>query len=124
MSSIAKLRHEFKKEKALMKKMMADAGDDMIRKPGTGRISLPLPVPAAHRVKLTIDPIKLEQTIKKACIPIEKKSVVVLENVPPPVATAAVAHVCVVAVCQARNLNGTPCKCKAKVGKFCAKHSG
>ncbi len=76
--------------------------------------------------KLEIDPVKLEQTIKKAVQSsslVPKMRIVFLEEAPqqpkkPDAVTAAPSSVCI-----ARNLNGTPCKCKAKLGKFCAKHA-
>lgn len=119
MNAIAKLRQEFKKEKALMSKMMADAGDDMIRKNASVRKDTVHVV--VTKFKLEVDPKKLEDTIKKACVPVEKKNIVFLESLPNKVTLAPVAKP--IAICQAKNLNGTPCKCKAKVGKFCTKHS-
>lgn len=127
-TSIAKLRQEYKKDTTLLKKMI-DESDDSIRRKKidihirTGECSSSS---FLKKKLMTVDPVKLENTIKKACIPVEKKNIVVLETLPKKVtASAAGAHVPVpIAICQAKNLNGTPCKCKAKVGKFCTKHSG
>jgi hypothetical protein len=87
------------------------------------------PPPAAVAVKkMEFDPAKLEQTITKAVQSLSlvpKKRIVFLEEVPKkkPEATAKTTGPTVVQLCIARNLNGTPCKCKAKLGKFCAKHA-
>lgn len=123
MNAIAKLRHEFKKEKTLMKKMFSEAGDDMIRKAVTPAAVTTSVVTSSKKIKLEIDPVKLEQTIKKACIPVEKRSIIFLDTIPIKVAVTPVPVPVPVSICQAKNLNGTPCKCKAKVGKFCTKHS-
>lgn len=120
--SISKLRNEYKKEKDLMKKMIKDAGDDMIRAP---RKETTAKITSVIKFKLEVDPKKLEETIKKACVPVQKKNIIVLETIPVFSAAAkpVAAPVAPVAICQSRNLNGTPCKCKAKIGKFCAKHA-
>lgn len=70
--------------------------------------------------KLQIDHKKLEETIKKAIIPVTKKSIVYIENIVP--VAVAVQPKESIRICQSRNLNGTPCKCKAKFGNFCLKH--
>lgn len=117
--TIKKLRELHAQES---KKWKAETPKDSRKKPATI-------VAAAEaepvKIKMEIDPVKLEETIKKAIVPIQKKCIVVLDEIPKktttttPAATAPVP----VALCIARNLNGTPCKCKAKLGKFCAKHS-
>ena len=70
--------------------------------------------------KMTIDTTKLESTINKASVPIKKKEIVVIDFIPvhKPIVTVAATE-----LCKAKNLNGTPCKCRAKIGKFCAKHA-
>lgn len=71
--------------------------------------------------KMVIDISKLESTISKAAVPIKKKEIVVIDFVPvhkPPAVTVVATE-----LCKAKNLNGTPCKCRAKIGKFCAKHA-
>jgi hypothetical protein len=125
MSSIAKLRQEFKKERDIMNKMIENARDDMVRKKTSPpRVTVPVELTVVTKFKLEVDPTKLEETIKKACVPVEKKNIVFLESLPKKTPTpSAASQPKPVAICQARNLNGTPCKCKAKVGKFCVKHS-
>ena len=68
---------------------------------------------------MNIDPVKLEATIRKACIPIKRHHIIVIDYIPlqPMKPTPEVQ------ICKAKNLNGTPCKCRAKIGKFCAKHA-
>jgi hypothetical protein len=119
-TSIAKLRQEYKKDTILVKKMI-DESDDSIRRKKTD-VHIRTEQPVCTKKKMIIDPVKLETTIKKACIPLEKKNIVVLETLPKKVVPVIVPVP--IAICQAKNLNGTPCKCKAKVGKFCTKHSG
>jgi hypothetical protein len=121
MNAIAKLRQEYKKEKMLMSKAMKDAGDDMLRKKNV-HIHKPTTTISSTKFKLEVDPVKLDHTIKKACIPVEKRNIVFLDTLPKKVAPAVPVPT-PVAICQAKNLNGTPCKCKAKSGKFCAKHT-
>ena len=75
--------------------------------------------------KMSIDNEKLNMTIKKANVPIQRREIIVLDSIPkkpsqPETTTASQTQV---KICQARNLNGTPCKCKAKIGKFCTKHA-
>ncbi len=68
---------------------------------------------------------KLQRTIRKACVKIPRHTTILLTEIPKP-ATVAVKEPTAtpsVSICQARNLNGTPCKFKAKCGKFCAKHA-
>lgn len=114
-----KLRREFRKER----KMLAE----VMKSPEFKRVITKKPVPPPPPpppVKFEIDPVKLEQTIKKACIPVAKKSIQVLDKVPTeqPKPVAESKPIAVV-LCKAMNLNGTPCKCRAKIGKFCAKHA-
>lgn len=113
-----KLRRDYIKER----KMMAEAMKDVVteRRPPPHMRN---PLPATAPTKLTIDPHKLEETIKKACIPVVKKSIQVLDKVPPKPEENVKPKPVAIAVCKAMNLNGTPCKCRAKVGKFCAKHA-
>jgi len=74
--------------------------------------------------KIVFDLEKLEKSAEKFRLTTEslkKKPIVVLDKLPVPV--VRVTATTPVAICQARNINGTPCKCKAtKLGKFCAKH--
>lgn len=123
MSAIAKLRNDFKKERALMRKMISEAGEDMKRTSATPPPTVvPVVVVTATKFKLQVDPTKLEETIKKACVSIEKKNIVILDKPPSTTKVVATHPPVPVAICQAKNLNGTPCKCKAKFGKFCTKH--
>lgn len=122
MNAIAKLRQEYKKEKMLMKKAVTDAGDDMIRKKNITKTHTITSATTTTKFKLEVDPVKLNHTIKKACIPVEKRNIVFLDTLPKKVAVPAPVAA-PIAICQAKNLNGTPCKCKAKAGKFCAKHT-
>lgn len=100
--------------------------DSLMRVVERTKSEAPPPIPAIK--KLEIDPAKLEQTITKAVQSLSlvpKKRIVFLEEAPKkkPEATAKTTGPTVVQLCIARNLNGTPCKCKAKLGKFCAKHA-
>jgi hypothetical protein len=123
MNAIAKLRQEYKKEKMLMKKAVTDAGDDMLRKKNiTKTYTITSATTTTTKFKLEVDPVKLDHAIKKACIPVEKRNIVFLDTLPKKVAVPAPVAA-PIAICQAKNLNGTPCKCKAKAGKFCAKHT-
>ncbi len=70
--------------------------------------------------KIQVYKQKLEETIKNASVPVPKRSIVVID--PVPFSSVPVKEHVVVQICQSKNLNGTPCKCKAKVGKFCLKH--
>ncbi len=123
-SKIAKLREEHKKEIALRKQLMKDVVIERKKKSSV--------VDETHfssSKKIEIDSQKLQETIAKAIETSEslkKNPIVVLDKIPSnnnPVVPAA-APVAPVTICKARNLNGTPCKCKAvKFGKFCAKHT-
>lgn len=115
-----KLRKEFIKER----KAMIDIMKNVVTERQKRSVVAPVPAVVAPKKMMTIDPQKLEDTIKKACVPITRKSILVLEK-PPMTTTTATQKVVVTSslLCQARNLNGTPCKCKAKLGKFCAKHA-
>ena len=111
-----KLRKEFIKER----QMMAEAMKSVVierRAP----IRPPVP-PRAPPLKMGIDPHKLEETIKKACIPVVRKGIKILDKLPDRNDEVAKPSV-TIAVCKAKNLNGTPCKCRAKIGNFCAKHA-
>jgi hypothetical protein len=109
-----KLRKDFLKERMMMKSIVFE------KRPPT--VARPLPPQTVPPPKMVIDPHKLEETIKKACIPVVRRSIQILDKLPdkPPEERKPVV---VVAVCKAMNLNGTPCKCRAKIGKFCAKHA-
>lgn len=114
--SLKKLRELHAQES---KKWKAETPKESRKKPATIVAS-----EAEHvKIKMEIDPVKLEETIKKAIVPIQKKCIVVLDEIPKKTTVAAAPAPVPVALCIARNLNGTPCKCKAKLGKFCAKHS-
>lgn len=115
-TAISKLRKDFYNEQKAKNEMMKDVIIERKMISGGGGVSSTLK-------KMVIDPEKLERTIQKACQPVQKKCITFLEK--PPVPSEKVLQknpVPVVLICQARNLNGTPCKCKAKIGKFCAKH--
>lgn len=78
--------------------------------------------------KITFDLEKLEKSVdkfKQTTESLKKKTIIVLDKNPVPVVPkVTVPVVATVSICQARNINGTPCKCKAtKLGKFCAKHA-
>ncbi len=119
-TAISKLRKEFAKERKNMIDIMNTVKSERSTKPS---VVVRTVVVVPENKKMEIDQEKLERTIQKACIPIQKKSIVFIEKPPaPPVATVAAPPV-VVAICAAKNLNGTPCKCRAKIGKFCAKHA-
>ena len=75
----------------------------------------------AQPKKMCIDPTKLEETIKRACIPVARKEIKILDKLP--VTNVEISKPVIVAVCKAKNLNGTPCKCRAKIGNFGAKHA-
>lgn len=117
-SKIAKLRDEYKKELAERKRIMKDVVIE--------RKKIITENPLTPLKKITFDSQKLDNSIAKAIETSEalkKKPIVVLDKIPSnnnPVVSAPVP----VTICKARNLNGTPCKCKAvKFGKFCAKHT-
>lgn len=121
-----KLRKEFLKER----KMMADAMKTvLVERPKKATAVVPLPTQTQTHMKMTIDPDKLETTIKKACIPIQKRTITVLDTIPSqPVVTAAASAAASssskkIVTCKALNLNGTPCKFRAKKGHFCSKHA-
>lgn len=113
-----KIRREIMKERKIM---------DDILKSGLIERNNPLrprPPPTAQYKKMVIDPVKLEETIRKACIPVPRKTIQLLDKPPPPpVVRSESSSAKVVVACKAINLNGTPCKCRAKIGKFCAKHA-
>lgn len=73
--------------------------------------------------KMSIDEEKLSKTIEKATVPIKKREIVVIDFLPKNTVTDVPVKKEEVKICQAKNLNGTPCKCRAKIGKFCAKHA-
>ena len=54
-----------------------------------------------------------------------KRTMIVLDKTPiVQIPSVVVAVAPVITICKARNINGTPCKCKAtKLGKFCTKHA-
>lgn len=112
-----KLRREYLKEKKIAHASLAGIVVERIKRPAI------VETPAGFK-KMIVDPQKLEDAIKKACVPVQKRGVQILEKPPPPPTTVrAVAVTKVTALCKAINLNGTPCKCRANVGKFCAKHA-
>ena len=111
------MRKEFLKERKAMRDMMKEVTIERLKNPSMREHG-----PDQGKKKLEIDPAKLERTIQKACVPIVKKSIVVISEIPNPKTAAAPTPV-VIAICAAKNLNGTPCKCRAKIGKFCAKHA-
>lgn len=116
--TMEKLRKEFIKERKAMAELMKTVVTERHKKVVE---SLP---PTTNTTKMTIDPQKLEDTIKKACVPIVKKSIQILDKLPAkPDSSGPVAVKKPAVLCKALNLNGTPCKCRAKIGKFCAKHA-
>jgi predicted Holliday junction resolvase-like endonuclease len=120
-SQIAKLRELHKKESEQKAKIIKDLRNE------APRITRTVEYSTHDTKKIVFDKKKLHETIEKAkqhADMLKKKPIVVLDKVPshhnPVIAAAPVA----VVICKARNLNGTPCKCKAtKFGKFCAKHT-
>ena len=120
-SKISKLRDEYKKEIAERKRIMKDVVIER-RKPIITTSSS-----SDTQKKLTLDSQKLQETIAKAIETSEslkKKPIVVLDKIPSSHNNPVVPVPVPVTICKARNLNGTPCKCKAiKLGKFCAKHT-
>lgn len=124
-----KLRKEFLKER----KMMAEAMKCVVIERPKKKPSPPTPPIKTTTTKMVIDPEKLEKTIRKACVPVQKKTITVIDAPPPPppvhshsstaTASASAAAKVVACKCKAMNLNGTPCKFKAKKGQFCAKHA-
>lgn len=114
---ITKLRKDFYKEQKEKKEMMKSVVIE--RKKMISTITSESP----KNFKMIVEPEKLEKTIQKACVPVQKKCITFLEK-PPVVAPPTLNKNPVpVLICHARNLNGTPCKCKAKIGKFCTKHA-
>lgn len=112
-TTIAKMRASYRDEL----KLRETAGE---REEST---SQPL-APLTKKIPSFDDKEFLERTIQKACQPVKRHSVIVLDKPPVPVATSSQQPKAVSSsICQARNMNGTPCKCKAKIGKFCAKHA-
>lgn len=113
-----KLRKEFAKERKLFEEKMKDVVIERKKKTPVAIVE------QQKQKKMIVDQKKLEETIKKACIPIPKKTIVVLDTVPvAKVSTVMAAAPVAVSICKAINLNGTPCKCRAKIGQFCAKHA-
>jgi hypothetical protein len=53
---------------------------------------------------------------------LKRVKIILLDEVPKAAATATVARTTTVSSCKAVNLNGTPCKLKAKIGQYCMKH--
>lgn len=117
-----KLRKEFHKERKMMAEIMKTV---VIERPAVVKKNPPVSV--SPHSKLTIDPEKLEKTIQKACIPIVKKTITVIDKLPVAPVESSAAPVkttkVTVSICRALNLNGTPCKFRAKNGHFCAKHA-
>jgi hypothetical protein len=118
-TAISKLRKDFMKERKDMIDIMKTVKSERSK---TSAVVRTVVVVQEHK-KMEIDQEKLERSIKKACIPVEKKTIVFIDKPPaaPPVAETTPPPALV--LCAAKNLNGTPCKCRAKIGKFCAKHA-
>lgn len=120
-TTISKLRKDFYSEQKAKRDMMKDVIIERKKMTSSGVCV------SSTLKKMIIDPEKLEKTIQKACQPVQKKCITFLEK--PPIASSSEKVLqknpvpVAVLICQARNLNGTPCKCKAKIGKFCAKHA-
>ena len=120
MSAIAKLREQHKQEskkRAEEIKLVKDARKDTpINKEYT-----PL------KATIQFDEQKLIKTImnaKEKYEKMKKKTIIVLDKNPVQLSAVAAPTPVTVAICRARNINGTPCKCKAtKFGKFCTKHA-
>lgn len=121
-SAFAKLREQHKQEskkRAEENNFVKDARTVVV--PPINKEYRPL------KDKIVFDEKKLEKTIKNAKETYEKmkkKPIVVLDKNQIPSTSARVSTAVPVAICRARNINGTPCKCKAtKFGKFCTKHA-
>lgn len=118
--ALNKLREAHKAELKLRDEMMKLVKIDRPKRETEPIVSQPK--------KITFDLEKIENSVanfKKTSESLKKKPIVVLDKNPVPVIPTATTPVVPVkvAICQARNINGTPCKCKAtKFGKFCAKH--
>lgn len=110
-SVIAKLRKDFLKEKSALKDF----------KPVRVNVKHEKTSVEITNKKMTIDAEKLERTIQKAVAPIKRKEIIVIDFVPETKAPEKTPVVFV--TCKALNLNGTPCKFRAKCGQFCAKHA-
>lgn len=113
-STIAKLRKDFYAEQKAKRDAMKNV---VIERKTITKVESD----TGSKFSMIIDPEKLEKTIQKACIPIQKKCIAVIDKIPPPPSNKN--PPVVILVCKAKNLNGTPCKCKAKIGQFCAKHA-
>lgn len=117
---IQKMRNEMRLQ---MKELMSSKGDRIASKIEISKMSdekKKFVDDMLNNRKMNIDTNKLESTIKKAAVPIKKKEIVVIDFVP---VHKPVVSVVAIELCKAKNLNGTPCKCRAKIGKFCAKHA-
>lgn len=88
-------------------------------------------VVAKTPVKMIVDKSKLQNSINKTreslkMIKNNQKKIVVITEIPS-TTTAKIVETSAapeVRICKARNINGTPCKCKAtKLGQFCGKHA-
>lgn len=119
---IAKLREIHASEMKALKMSM----QFVVRDPST-TVPVKNTVTVTNNKKMIIDSEKLESTIQKAKSKAEtmkKKPIVVLDKNPVVPASTQTTPPVAIRICQARNINGTPCKCKAtKLGKFCAKHA-
>lgn len=118
-SAIAKLRKEFNKRNQEMKNLKIE------------RVNVKHVVPEIRNEivdeimknkKMNVDNERLEKTIQKAVVPIKKKEIVVIDFVPE-TTKAPEKPVVTFTTCKALNLNGTPCKFRAKCGQFCTKHA-
>jgi hypothetical protein len=118
-----KLRKEFAKERKMMENIHKVMKDEPTEKTCVKKARPPIISVTPTSTKMVVDPRKLEETIKKACIPVMKRSIQILDKLPSKPEEHVKPKPTAVVVCKAMNLNGTPCKCRAKVGKFCAKHA-
>lgn len=76
-----------------------------------------------HTSKMADLTSSIERTIKAInSVKQTRHKIIVLDEVPKSLVAQAV-RTTSVGCCSAMNLNGTPCKFKAKIGKFCQKHS-
>lgn len=115
LTTIAKMRASYRDEL----KLRGCAGEREERKSTLVAIAITRQIPKFD------DKEFLERTIQKACQPVKRHSIIVLDKPPVPMEVSSQQPKAVSSsvICQARNMNGTPCKCKAKIGKFCAKHA-
>ncbi len=122
------LRREFKKTSAMtVKKVIRDTVPPCMEikvNPEKEKLISDIMI---NNKKMIVDKTRLDNTIenaKKVYTNITKKPIVFLDEAPTVLLPSSEKPVHeIFSICKAMNLNGTPCKCRAKIGKFCAKHA-